>query len=88
MATYGRGVISAIAFHASLTLGGTEHDLGVFESEKDAQNAIDLAEAEWQRDLADAVAPPKTTKCHDCDGSGQFNGEQCNICAGTGWVSV
>lgn len=87
MSDYGNGNISPIKFHATIRLGETVHDLGVFDSEEDAQNAIDLAEAEWERDLQDAASPPNTIKCHDCHGSGTFNGEQCNMCLGTGRIA-
>lgn len=87
MANYGNGVITPIKFHATVRLGEADHDLGDFDSEKDAQNAIDLAEAELERDLEDTGSPPKTIKCHDCEGSGTFNGDQCNMCAGSGWIA-
>lgn len=53
MANYGNGVITLIKFHATVRLGEADHDLGDFDSEKDAQNAIDAAEAEWERDFED-----------------------------------
>lgn len=87
MPNYGNGVIMPIKFFATVRLGETDHDLGHFDSEIEAQNAIDLAEAQWERDLEDAGSPPKTTKCHDCEGSGAFKGVQCNMCAGNGWIA-
>ncbi|WP_146091407.1 hypothetical protein [Xanthomonas arboricola] len=87
MATYGNGTILPIKFRATIKLGDTVHDLGDFDSEEDAQNAIEIAEAEWERDLQDAASPPKTIKCHDCDGSGTFKGEECNMCLGNGWIA-
>jgi len=86
MTNYGNGVITC-KFHATVRLGEKDRDLGYFESEEDAENAIDLAEADWEFDLEEARSPSNTIICHDCEGSGTFKGQECNMCVGTGRIS-
>lgn len=76
-------------FRAKVVLGGREIELGEFESEEEADQAISLAEHDWSQDLNDAMYPPKTRKCYNCEGTGKSkNADECNTCAGTGRVPV
>ena len=71
------GVIEVI-YVASKTIGGIRTDLGEHETFEDAEQAI----------LADESAKPAGTRvCHDCDGTGELKGEECNMCAGTGRIA-
>ncbi len=83
MAAYGNG---KIIYRGTITLGDEEIDLGEFDSEEDCQNAIDLEQAKWDKELQDAASPPKTIKCHNCEGTGVSKGTECNMCAGTGRI--
>lgn len=59
--------------------------LGEYSTPKRAKQAIDSEEAcIWN---AKASNPPeKAIICHDCDGTGMYNREECNMCAGNGWI--
>ena len=67
-------------FVASKTISGNRIELGNFGTYEEAEQSI----------LADEAAQPQGRKrCPDCDGAGIRQGnEECNMCAGTGYVST
>ncbi|QTD87976.1 MULTISPECIES: hypothetical protein [Xanthomonas] len=77
-----------VVYRAKVVLGGKVIDLGEFESEEEAEQAIMIAEVDWDQDLDDAKYPSKSRDCYNCDGSGQGKDDECNTCAGTGRIPV
>lgn len=82
----GGSAVIAVVYHAKILLGDNEVDLGKFDSQEEAEQAIIVAEAEHDRDVEEATNPPETQRCYNCRGSGKLNDDECNMCAGTGRV--
>ncbi|MBS0224744.1 MAG: hypothetical protein JSS25_00165 [Proteobacteria bacterium] len=81
----GTGTITTI-YRAKVTQGEKIIELGEFDSEEEAEQAIIMAEADWEQELTDASFPSKTRRCYNCEGTGKIQNEECNMCAGTGRV--
>ena len=71
------GVVQTV-YVATVVAGGEEVELGTFDS---------FEEAELEIRAHEAKEPPNTKRCFDCGGSGKKNGDECNMCVGTGRVS-
>jgi hypothetical protein len=86
----GVGSISSeitVIYRAKLFIGERTVELGDHDSEEEAEQEIMRAEAEHIADLEDAKAPSHTNHCYNCEGVGRSkDGDECNMCAGTGNV--
>lgn len=62
-----------------------DEDGGAYSSETDKE--VTEAAAGLQRQLEQAVAGLRyKERCVPCEGKGDFQGEPCNWCEGTGWL--
>lgn len=84
----GGSAVITVVFRAKITLDGNEIDLGEFDSQEEAEQAIIVTEAEHDRDVEEAANPPQTQTCYNCHGTGKLNNDECNMCAGTGRVPL
>jgi len=76
-----------IIYRAKLFFGERMVELGDHESREEAEQAVMRAESDFLLDIADARTPSHTHDCYNCEGVGRSkDGEECNMCAGTGRV--